>query len=235
MTYAVPRQSQLKRQEHLNLIAERMGIDGLALCGNEADLGLFDEMKLDGLMNEPWYERLTGTEFSLFKKKTMFKVVQQHKQKKPSTPAFLHASVNKALTADIDILSSADDDLGKMTEGKYNIGKRLRRKRFGSVGNPTSSDDEKLSGAGPICFHNCKVPLANKDLLKNFQDHFLQDSNSLVDAVDSLQNTTNCLDIKGHLDEAFRQAQADMRANERPLRSLVRFSFTMLTSLLGLL
>ena len=71
-----PKLSHLKRQEHLKMLAEKMGIDGLAMCQDEADCSMFEELNLDGLMNEPWYERLTGTEFSLFKKKTMFKVRQ---------------------------------------------------------------------------------------------------------------------------------------------------------------
>ena len=92
-----------------------MGIDGLAMCQDEADCSMFEELNLDGLMNEPWYERLTGTEFSLFKKKTMFKVRQQQKQKKSSTPASLDVSLDKARTSNAEILSSADEDLGQLT------------------------------------------------------------------------------------------------------------------------
>ena len=48
-----------------------MGVDGLALCGDQADLSFFDEYNFDGLMNEPWYERMKGNEMrSLFKQKT---------------------------------------------------------------------------------------------------------------------------------------------------------------------
>lgn len=60
--------SQLKRQAHLTRVAESIGIDSLALCGDEADGGLFEEYNFDGLMNEPWYERITGTEMRIFQK-----------------------------------------------------------------------------------------------------------------------------------------------------------------------
>ena len=47
-----------------------IGVDGLAMCGGEADLSFFDEYNFEGLMNEPWYERIDGNEMrSLFKTK----------------------------------------------------------------------------------------------------------------------------------------------------------------------
>ena len=61
--------SQLQRQAHLKKVAQSIGIDRLALCGDEADGGLFEEYNFDGLMNEPWYERITGTEMRMFQKK----------------------------------------------------------------------------------------------------------------------------------------------------------------------
>ncbi len=52
----------------MSQLAEKMGIDGLAVCGNEADLTFYDEYNFDGLMNEPWYDLLTGREMnSLFR------------------------------------------------------------------------------------------------------------------------------------------------------------------------
>jgi len=55
----------------LTRVAERIGLDRLAVCGDEADAGLFEEYNFDGLMNEPWYDRITGTEMRcLFKKQT---------------------------------------------------------------------------------------------------------------------------------------------------------------------
>ena len=39
------------------------------MCGDEADGGLFEEYNFDGLMNEPWYERISGTEMRMFQKK----------------------------------------------------------------------------------------------------------------------------------------------------------------------
>ena len=56
------------RVAHLQRLADKMGVDGLALCGDQADLSFFDEYNFDGLMNEPWYERMKGNEMrSLFK------------------------------------------------------------------------------------------------------------------------------------------------------------------------
>ena len=58
------------RQAHLTRLTQSMGIDGLALCGDEADISFFDEYNFEGLMNMPWYDQLKGNEMrSLFKTK----------------------------------------------------------------------------------------------------------------------------------------------------------------------
>ena len=60
--------SQRMRLAHLNRFAEKIGIDGLAVCGAETDLSFFDEYNFEGLMNVPWYEQMSGNEMrSLFK------------------------------------------------------------------------------------------------------------------------------------------------------------------------
>ena len=62
------RKSQQNRLAHLNHLSQRIGVDGIAICGNEADLSFYDEFNFDGLMNEPWYDRLDGKEMRIFKK-----------------------------------------------------------------------------------------------------------------------------------------------------------------------
>ena len=50
-----------------------IGVDGLAVCGEQADFSFFDEYNFEGLMNEPWYERINGNEMrSLFKTKKQY-------------------------------------------------------------------------------------------------------------------------------------------------------------------
>ena len=52
---------------HMNNVAQRIGIDSIAMCGAEADCTFFDEYNFEGLLNEPWYDRMKGNEMrSLF-------------------------------------------------------------------------------------------------------------------------------------------------------------------------
>ena len=61
--------SQRMRLSHLNKVAQMIGIDGLAVCGNQADISFFEEYNFEGLINEPWYDLMNGKEMrSLFKK-----------------------------------------------------------------------------------------------------------------------------------------------------------------------
>jgi len=56
------------RLAHLKKFAERIGIDKMLFCSNEEDAGVLDEFNFDGLMNEPWYDRIKGNEMrSLFR------------------------------------------------------------------------------------------------------------------------------------------------------------------------
>lgn len=51
-------------------MVKKIGIDGLAICGNETDCSFFDEYNFSGLLNEPWYERINGNEMqALFRPK----------------------------------------------------------------------------------------------------------------------------------------------------------------------
>ena len=54
--------SHRMRLAHLQKVADRIGVDGLAVCGDQNDLSFFDEYNFEGLMNEPWYERIKGNE-----------------------------------------------------------------------------------------------------------------------------------------------------------------------------
>ena len=59
-----------------------IGVDGLAMCGDEADMSFFDEYNFEGLMNEPWYERIDGNEM-----RSLFKTKKQHVfRKRSGTP-----------------------------------------------------------------------------------------------------------------------------------------------------
>ena len=72
--------SQRMRLSHLNKVAQMIGIDGLAVCGNQADISFFEEYNFEGLINEPWYDLMNGKEMrSLFKKS--HKKPQQHTRK----------------------------------------------------------------------------------------------------------------------------------------------------------
>ena len=171
--------SQRMRLAHLRQFADKMGIDGLAVCGNEADLTFYEEYNFDGLMNEPWYDRLTGKEMhSLF---TKDKPGRSPPCKSSSTPSSL--------------------------EGKN---RRTKRKRFDSN---ALSQDEQVSTAGRD-FNQCEKKangVANKDLLKNFQDSILkseEDAKSIM--ADVLEtDTTNSESpnrLKEHLFESFKHA-----------------------------
>ena len=63
------------RLAHINRVAKMIGVDGLAVCGESADISFFEEYNFEGLMNEPWYDRINGNEMrSLFKtKKQIFR------------------------------------------------------------------------------------------------------------------------------------------------------------------
>ncbi len=50
------------RQAHLNQMAERIGLDKIAFCGDNADCTFFDEYNFEGLMDVPWYDRVKGNE-----------------------------------------------------------------------------------------------------------------------------------------------------------------------------
>ena len=51
----------------MSLLSKKMGIDGIAMCGDQADCSFFEAFNFEGLMNEPWYEQLSGNEMrSLF-------------------------------------------------------------------------------------------------------------------------------------------------------------------------
>lgn len=50
------------RLTHLNKVADMIGVDGLVLGGAQADTSFFDEFNFEGLLNEPWYERINGNE-----------------------------------------------------------------------------------------------------------------------------------------------------------------------------
>ncbi len=64
-----------------------MGLDGLAMCGSEADLTFFDEYNFEGLLDEPWYERMDGKEItSLFRPK----VKHEKPMRRISTPDSLN-------------------------------------------------------------------------------------------------------------------------------------------------
>ena len=75
--------SQRMRLSHLNKVAQMIGIDGLAVCGNQADISFFEEYNFEGLINEPWYDLMNGKEMrSLFKKSSRSK--NQHHARKMS-------------------------------------------------------------------------------------------------------------------------------------------------------
>lgn len=57
--------SQRMRIAHLSRVAERIGIDSIAVCGEEADSSFFDEYNFEGLMDEPWYDRINGNEMRM--------------------------------------------------------------------------------------------------------------------------------------------------------------------------
>ena len=187
--------SQRMRLAHLRQFADKMGIDGLAVCGNEADLTFYEEYNFDGLMNEPWYDRLTGKEMhSLFKKD---KPGRSPPFKSSSTPSSLEGKNRQDSLSDLDLL-------------KNDQPKRTKRKRFDSN---ALSQDEQVSTAGRD-FNQCEKKangVANKDLLKNFQDSILkseEDAKSIM--ADVLEtDTTNSESpnrLKEHLFESFKHA-----------------------------
>lgn len=216
--------SQRMRLAHLRKFADKMGIDGLAVCGNEADLTFYEEYNFDGLMNEPWYDRLTGKEMhSLFKK---------DKRLQGRSPPFKSSSTPSSLEG-----KNRQDSLSDLDQLKNEQPKRTKRKRFDS--NVLSLDDQ-VSAAGRD-LNQCKKKangVANKDLLKYFQNSIArseEDAKSiLADVIDS--DTTNsdaANKLKEHLYESFNHAQAEIRAGERPLRSLVRFGFDLMSQFLA--
>ena len=179
------------RLAHLHLLAEKMGIDGLAICGNEVDCTFFNEYNFEGLMNEPWYERINenGNEM-----RSLFRTAEpsQGPQKKASSPNSMKGS------SEIDSLS----DLDYM---KNNCSKRQRRKRFGSN---VLSDDDHLT----LDRKRHQESVANKDLLNTFQQSLPkreEDSKEmLAELLDA--NTTKGDEetsrLMLHLLESFRQA-----------------------------
>ena len=78
--------------------------------------------------------------------------------------------------------------------------------------------------------------MPNKDLLKVFQNSIEEDEakENLAYVVD--RDTTNCeqvTQIKDYLFTAFKHARSEIRLGERPLRALVRLSFSLMHNLLG--
>ena len=69
------------RLAHINRVAKMIGVDGLAVCGESADISFFEEYNFEGLMNEPWYERINGNEM-----RSLFKTKKQIFRKESSSP-----------------------------------------------------------------------------------------------------------------------------------------------------
>ena len=65
-----------------------IGVDGMAVCKNSADYNFFDEYNFEGLMDEPWYERMKGNEM-----RSLFKTKKQHgfTNLRKNTPNSLYA------------------------------------------------------------------------------------------------------------------------------------------------
>jgi len=175
--------SQRMRIAHLTKVAERIGIDGLAVCGDEADCSFFDEYNFEGLMNEPWYERIKGNEMRmLFGTKSP----QQH-PRKSSSPASFNGN-------------SSRDSLLELNQSN----KRQKRKRL-------NSDDCEgpFLKAGVRRKSREAVGVPNKDLLQDFQDSFAdEDAKELL--ADTIEVNTTLPEAKAQLKEnllsAFKHA-----------------------------
>ena len=103
------------RLSHLNKVAKKIGIDGLAVCGNEADLSFFDEYHFEGLMDEPWYELMNGKEMRSLFKKTKKRYASSCRRKLSQ-----EAGVNAHDENSLEIKSEDIDDDVSLNENRNN-------------------------------------------------------------------------------------------------------------------
>ena len=91
---------------HLNQMAERIGIDKMAFCGDKADCTFFDEYNFEGLMDVPWYDRVKGDEM-----RRLFDDANLHEFDQLKNQAPLKRQKRKRVNSLAQPISSQEDEV----------------------------------------------------------------------------------------------------------------------------